>query len=79
MPKIFLNRQEEACVRLSEWVLGQMSSKKVSQSDMAADLGITQQGVSWKVKNNSLTFRDFIYFLEKFDPDEKTIRYLIGN
>lgn len=46
MPRIASNKKDYMIKDFSAWIVGRMHLKKIRQSDMADELGITQQALS---------------------------------
>jgi len=62
---------------LYTYICGEMRSQKISQSAMADFLGVTQQCLSKKLKNRSLTVTDLLKILDRLKPDDNTLITLI--
>lgn len=58
MPKVYLTIQEQLNNRLVSKIYGDMKVKHIPQRQMAAELGITQQAFSKKLKTAQFTFSD---------------------
>jgi len=78
MPKIYLTREMRLREHFALWIFGQMKVNGKSQRKIAGELGLTQQGVCKKFKNQSFSFDDFVFFLNMFKPDQETIMKLVG-
>ena len=78
MPKIFLSETEKMNDRLATWVYGQMRVKRISQRELAEELHITQQGLSYKLKHRQISYGDFITFVNVFEPNHDELAWLIG-
>ena len=78
MPKTYLTREMRLREKLTTWIYGQMKVNKMSQQQVAKSLGLSQAGLSLKLKKQSLTFDDFIFFLNLFKPDTDEIMDLVG-
>ena len=78
MPKIYLNDKDKLNNRLASWIYGQMKSKGLTQKQLAGDLQITQQALSYKLKTQQFSYGDFITILDVFDPDPGELAWLVG-
>ena len=78
MPKVYLNENERLIERFVSWVYGEMKRQGVHQKDMAEELEITPSALCQKLKNRSLTFKDFLIMVRVLDPDAKELGYLLG-
>lgn len=78
MPKTYLTREMRLRENLIAWIVGQMKVAGKSQKKVAAEMGITQQGLCKKLKKQSISFDDLVFFLELFQPDMDTTMKLVG-
>ena len=78
MPKVFLTREMRLREELAVWICGQLKVNRVSQTNVAKELGITQQGLSKKIKRRTFTYDDMLFFFAKFQPDNETVMRLTG-
>lgn len=78
MPKVYLTREMRLRDNFAAWIYGQLKISGKSQRKMAGELGMTQQGMSKKLRKQSLTFDDFVFFLNQFQPDTDKILELTG-
>ena len=78
MPKVYLNEKEKLSDRLASWVYGQMKSSRVTQGQLAKELDITQQALSYKLRNRSFSYPDFITIVAVFNPDASELAWLVG-
>ena len=78
MPKTYLTREMRLRENLAIWIYGQMKVNHLSQRKVAGDLGLTQQGLCLKLKKQSFSFDDFVFFMKLFQPDEETLKKLVG-
>lgn len=78
MPKVFLSEWDRACVRLSRWAYGEMRVRKISQETLADRRGISRQALGRKLKESSFDFKDFVFLVKEFEPDDKELRQIIG-
>lgn len=78
MPKVYLSENERLSRRLSSWVYGEMKCRGISQRTMAAEMGISQQGLSQKLQSNQYSFADFLSFVRVLEPDVRELNRLVG-
>jgi len=78
MPKVFLSENKRLTEKFVAWVYGEMKVRKISQRQMAAELDISQQALSVKLKTKSLSFEDFLTIIRVLEPDERELDRLIG-
>ena len=78
MPRVYLSENERLCARLSSWVYGEMKCRGISQEAMAAEIGISRQAFSKKLKMHSFSFTDFLAIVRVLDPDERETARLLG-
>ncbi|MBQ0113317.1 MAG: hypothetical protein KBT03_09330 [Bacteroidales bacterium] len=60
MPRIKSKKKEYMAKDIGSWISGKMREAKVSQATISKELGITQQAFSYKLFQNSFTYRDLI-------------------
>jgi predicted XRE-type DNA-binding protein len=78
MPKTYLTKEMRLRENFAAWVYGQMRVNGKTQQNVSKMLGLTQQGLSLKLKRQSFSFDDVCTLMEYFQPDEKTILQLVG-
>lgn len=78
MPKVFLSEKDKLNNRLATWVYGQMKLRSITQSQLADELQITQQALSYKLKNRQFSFADFVTIVSVFVPDPSELAWLVG-
>lgn len=78
MPKVYLNEKDRLSDRLASWVYGQMKLKGITQTRLAGDLQITQQALSYKLKNKQFSYADFVTIVDVFGPDPGELAWLVG-
>ena len=78
MPKVFLNEKERLCHRLASWVQGEKKLRKITDTDLAKEHGISQSAMSRKLREESFDYKDFVFFVQKFQPDNETLKYIVG-
>ena len=78
MPKVYLSESDRMCHRLATWVEGEKKIRKLTDTDLAKDHGISQSAMSRKLRVESFDYKDFVFFVQKFKPDTDTLRYIVG-
>lgn len=78
MPRVFLSETEKLNSRLTAWVYGELKVNGISQRELAEEMGISQQLLSYRLKNKLISFSDFTCFVRVFKPDEKELLRLTG-
>lgn len=78
MPRVFLNELDRSSHRLAAYVQAEKKQRKITDTDMAEEHGISQPAMSRKLRIESFSFDDFVYFVQKFKPDEDTLRFILG-
>lgn len=66
------------CHRLASWVQGEKKLQNLTDSDLAKEHGISQQAMSRKLRLATFDYKDFVFFVQKFKPDNDTLKYIIG-
>lgn len=78
MPRIRELKKDYLQNDLTIWLWSQIKARHTSQGRVAAALGISQESLSRKMKNNNYSFKDFITLVDMFNPDQETITKLVG-
>lgn len=78
MPKVFLNDRDRMCHRLATWVQGEKRRLDLTDTDLANEHGISPSAMSRKLRIASFDYKDFVFFVQKFKPDNDTLHYIIG-
>lgn len=78
MPKVFLNEKDKLNDRLATWIYGQMKTKGITQKQLAGELQMTQQALSYKLKAKQFSYADFITIVDVFAPDLEVLAWLTG-
>lgn len=78
MPRVYLSENDRLTARLVSWIYGEMKSQGITQRRLADEMEITQQALSWKLKNNAFTFADFLTIIRILEPDDKDLVKLLG-
>jgi len=78
MAKVYLTEQDRSNAKLTRWVSGEMKVRRITQRMLAKKMNITHQALSQKLKKNSFSYQDFVFFVKEFQPCDKELRDLIG-
>lgn len=78
MPKVYLTEKDRLCARLAVWVYGEMKSRRITQEKLAEKMNIRQQSLNRKLREESFDFADFTFFVKEFQPDNKTLKHIVG-
>lgn len=78
MPKSFLNDRDRSSHRLANWVQGEKRIRKITDTELANEYGISQSAMSRKLRLEQFSFNDYVFFIQKFKPDTETLRYING-
>lgn len=71
MPRVYITKQQKLNNRLVTLIYGTMKVKGFTQTQMADELGISQQAFGKKLKNSQFTFADLTTVFRVLDmPDE---------
>lgn len=77
MSKVYISENRFLCSKLSAWVIGEMKIQKITQSQMADQMGISQQALSRKLNEYTFSFDDFLDFVKILKPHEDEIVRLV--
>ena len=78
MAKTYLTSEMKLRDNFASWIYGQIKTNGQSQMLVAKDMGLSQQGLCKKLRKQSFTFDDFVFFVNRFQPDEDTLLKLTG-
>jgi len=77
MPKSYITKQEQMNNQLVSMIYGTMKVKRMTQSQMAEKLAITQQSFGKKLKKAQFTYSDLTTIFETLDiPDEDIVKVM---
>ncbi len=73
MPRVSIKKKQYKMNDFIAFVYIKMKEKKISQSKMATELGISQSAFSQRLKSNYFTIADLITILEILDATDTEI------
>ena len=77
MPRISELKPEYMAKDIGSNIVGLMFRKKVSQTRLAKELGLTQGGLHYKLMNNAFTYKDLIIIFHQLElTDEEIVRLM---
>lgn len=77
MPRVFLNKKKYALQDMSAYIIGQMKVQKISQADVAKELGTTQQNLSKRLHDNNLSYGDLLTIFDILNtPDDIILKLM---
>lgn len=77
MPKSYITRESRQQARFSAWLYGCMKTNHITQAELSERLGITQQGLSQKIKYQRFSYSDLLVIFDVFKPDAKELETLL--
>lgn len=77
MPKVYITTTERRNAKLAAWIYGEMKVQRITQSAVAAKLGISQPSFNRKLRNHNFDFEDFTALVELFNPEDGEIARLV--
>ena len=77
MPRVAALKPQYMAKDIGSNIVGLMFRKKVSQTKLASELGITQGGLHYKLMNNAFTYKDLIIIFHQLDlSDDEIVRLM---
>ena len=73
MPKVIINRHEYKVSNIGSWVAMWLRRAGKTMKDLGWELGITHQGVSAKIKNNTFSYSDLLTVFDYLNVPEEEI------
>lgn len=71
MPRVSIKKKQYKISDLSKYIASEMFAQDISQVEIAMRLGITQQGFSYKLRNNRFSYGDLLTIFELLGtPDD---------
>ena len=77
MARVYITTTERRNAKLAAWIYGEMKVQRVTQSAVAAKLGISQPSFNRKLRNHNFDFEDFTALVELFNPEDGEIARLV--
>ena len=77
MPRCSLNRKKYKVSDLSKWLAGKMYELKLSQSDMAELIGISQPAFSNRMRKGIFSYSELLAILDKLKATDEEILKLM--
>ena len=77
MPKSCINIMEYKKQNIGCWVQGQLRKKKKTKQELAGFMGISRQGLDWKILNNSFSYGDLLTIFDFLGSTEEDIIFLL--
>lgn len=77
MPKVYFKKKEYKVAEFTKWICGSMKLTNENQTDIGKLLGVTQQGLSYKMKHGTFTLYETIVLLAHFDATDKEIIHIM--
>lgn len=78
MPKAYWTKEQRQQAHFSAWLFGCMKVNHVTQEQLAKRLGLSQPGLSQKLKKQNFTYDDLLVIFDVFKPDQKELDTLLG-
>lgn len=78
MPKSYITREQRQQAHFSAWLFGAMKTAHITQEQLAKRLGLSQPGLSQKLKKQNFTYDDLLVIFDVFKPDQKELDALLG-
>lgn len=77
MPRITALKPQYMAMDIGSNIVALMFRKKVTQTELAKELGLTQGGLHYKLMNNSFTYKDLIIIFHVLKlTDEEIVRLM---
>jgi len=77
MPKVIVNKLHYKTHSIGPWVVMWLRREKKKMSDLASEIGISQQGVSYKIKTNSFSYGDMLVIFDYLNvPDDEILQVM---
>lgn len=77
MPRIRQYRQKYMLNDIGAWVAGRMMRQRKTQSVVADEMGISQQALSLKIRNNQFTYGDLLKLFKILNAEDSEILKLM--
>lgn len=77
MPKVNLDPIADRQTLIHGYIIGEMRRQGITYAEMGSELGVTQQGFSYKLAHLSLTLEDVLRIFSRLKTSEDTILRLM--
>ena len=77
MPKVSLDPIADRQTLVHAYIIGEMKKQGITYTEMGEELGVTQQGFSYKLAYSKLTLEDVLRIFAKLRTSEETISRLM--
>lgn len=77
MPRVCINKTYYKASSIGGWIVGQFYKKKIKRKVLADELGITPQGLTWKLLNNSFSYSDMLTVFEILGSTDEEICFVM--
>ena len=77
MPKSIINKKQYRENDIGNWVCKWLKQAHKRMSDLADEMGISQPGLSYKIKNNSFSYGDMLTIFDYLQVTEDEILYVM--
>lgn len=77
MPKVYLKETDKILNRIKEFIIGRAKRLNLTQTQIANELGITQQCYSKKLKRLSFSCSELVELLNVLEVSEEDINRLL--
>ena len=78
MPRVnTLDPYKRKVERLMDFIKGQMNRLRITQKDLAREMGVSQQTISHKFHNYSFTIRELIWILDYLKATKEEVGELL--
>lgn len=77
MPKVYLKETDKILNRIKEFIIGRAKRLNLTQTQIANELGITQQCYSKKLKRLSFSCGELVELLNVLEVSEEDINRLL--
>lgn len=77
MPKVIINKLDHKIHSIGPWVVMWLRREHKTMKDLAEELGISQQGVSFKIKTNTFSYGDMLVIFDYLGvPDNEILQVM---
>lgn len=77
MPRVTINKKKYKASDLSAYIVGELYRKKMSQSELAKEMFVSQQAINKKIREARYSYDDLLTIFEILNtPEEKIIEFM---